>query len=500
VLVFVFTFALWFSEGYLRYDRSETQYRMSLTMHPASARPILRTVVRRETEQNEIASSRHLEALAQVEEPDKVLPNYKLAYEANPRNASLIMNYGCALYQDGQYDEARERFRESGVNPPRNVLPRYLEAAALAAGMSPEDDLSDVIALLTRTNTSEDPVLFPEPLWHESMPTRGQRYLEQRREIAGRIVAPLNALTAMLCQRARESIEKGELRDWDNWLNAVVVMGDRLMGNASADSPATIPQLTAALGIQYNALSVRAAISAANGGVVADDLNDRLLRLNDALKGLHDFDAHYHELLNAHGYRLFLPVELLLETVFAFLVFYSFGWFLHYLGSGGKSARAVPHLLLGKLSAAAGLTMLLAVLMALMAAHNTMAQAHWEEYIPMVWRSILVVMLILGLVYPPLLAKRTGMYDRIKEAAEDETVQHPRKSVSRLHYLGIYGCLMRRYMGLLCGGVLITICVWLLIYRMAYDVYPFQMQLITSSVGMETDILIEEIRQYLATP
>ena len=40
---------LWFSEGYLRYDRSETQYRMALTLHPAQARPILRTVVRRET-------------------------------------------------------------------------------------------------------------------------------------------------------------------------------------------------------------------------------------------------------------------------------------------------------------------------------------------------------------------------------------------------------------------------------------------------------------------
>jgi len=500
VLVFVFTFALWFSEGYLRYDRSETQYRMALTMHPAAARPILRTVVRREAEQNEVVSSRYLEALAQVEEPDKVLPNYKLAYEANPRNASLIMNYGCALYQDGQYEEARERFREAGVNPPRNVLPRYLEAAALAAGMAPGDDMSDVVALLTRTNASEDPVLFPEPLWHESMPRQGQRYLEQRREIASRIAVPLNALTTTLCQRAQESIKKGELQDWDNWLNAVTVMGERLMGNAAKDSPATIPQMTMALRIQYDANKMRAAISAMDGGVVADDLNDRLLHLEEALKGLYDFDAHYYDLLNAHGYRLFLPVELLLETAFAFLVFYSFGWFLHYLGSGGKSARAVPHIWLGKAASLTGLGLMLAMLLALMVSHNTMPQGQWESYVPAVWRIIIVLLLALGIVYPPMLAKCACMYERLDEPCEREESQPSSKGISRLRYLGIYGCLLRRYMGILCGGMLITTCVWFLIYRMAYDVYPFQMQIITSSVGTETDTLIEEIRQYLASP
>lgn len=504
ILVFVFTFALWFSESYLTYDRSETQYRMSLTLYPAQARPILRTVVRRETEQNDIVSSRYLEALAQVEEKDKVLANYDLAYKANPRNAELVMNYGSVLYQDGQYEEARERFREAGVNPPRNILPRYLEAAALAAGMDAEDDVSDVIALLTRANASEDPVLFPEPLWHESLPTQGQRYLEQRCDIARRLMAPLMGCTVTLCARARESIEKGEPRDWDNWLAAIAVMGERLMGNGQQDSPATVPQIIASLQIQEETTKVRAAISKLYGGVVSPELNDKLLRMQGALAGLHEFEANYQQLVNAQVYRLFLPLALLLETAFAFLVLYAVGWFLHYLGAGGKSARAVPHIWIGKVVPVAGLALMLTAMLALMIAHNTTTHTNWEEIIPLAWRLVLGIMLVVGLAYPPLLARSSRMYERISAGISHEandTAQPDRKNPFTLrHYLGIYGCLLRRYAGILCGGLVITLCLWLLIYHVAFEVYPFQLQLISSSVNMETDVLIEEIRQYLAAP
>ncbi|HOH29924.1 MAG TPA: hypothetical protein PLC40_09630, partial [Candidatus Hydrogenedentes bacterium] len=127
-IAFLLTFMLWFAEGYLRYEQSEIQYRMSLTLHPAQARPILRTVVRRETELKKAPSPLYLEALALVEEPDEVLEAYARAYQANPRDMSLLLNYGCRLYAGGNPGEARERFREAGANPPSNALPRYLEA------------------------------------------------------------------------------------------------------------------------------------------------------------------------------------------------------------------------------------------------------------------------------------------------------------------------------------------------------------------------------------
>jgi len=503
-LCFAFTSALWFSESYLRYDRSETQYRMALTLHPAQARPILRTVVRRETEQNELPPARYVEALAQVEEPDRALENYELAYKANPRNASLIINYGCALYQDGQFEEARERFREAGVNPPRNILPRYLEAAALAASLTDDADLSDVIALLTRANTSEDPVLFPEPLWHETLPTQGQRYLEQRREIAQRMVTPIAQCAATVCDRAQLHISQGDIRDWDAWLTTIALMGDRLAGNNPDDSHPTIPQMVAALEIQRDATKLRAAISELTGGVVNAALTDALLRLDEAIDALHDFDATYHKQLTLQSSRLFQPIELLVLTTFAFLLLYATGWFLHYLGAGGKSARAVPHLWIGRIVPVLGLSGMLGILLALMVAHNTSSYSTWERDISAFWHWALGLLLCFGIVYPPLLAKMRRMFDRIAECDEDGAAKQP-SSASRIRlplrrYIGIYGCLLRRYAGVLLGGLVITVCVWMLTYRIASGLYPFQMSLIPCGVGMETNLLIEEVRHYLATP
>ena len=497
LLVFLFTVAVWFSEGYLRYGSSETQYRMSLTLYPDQARPILSAVVRREIEKNELAPSLYLEALAQVEKPDKVLENYELAYNADTRNAALTINYGCALYQNGQYEEARERFREAGVNPPRNVLPRYLEAAALAAGMDAEGDLSDVIALLTRANASGDPVLFPDPLWHESLPKNGQRYLECRRAIAQRVVTPLNECTTVICERAHESILKGELHNWDNWLEVTALMGTRLMGAVQGDSPAAMPQLVAALQIQQAAAKVRVSIAELYGGGTVSDLNDALLHSDDRLKKLRDFDGAYNSLLTAQYERFGLPFLLLFETVLAFFLVYIVGWFFHFLGTGGKSARAVPHIWIAKATQTLALACMLIILLALMIAHNTAQQADWEYYVPIVWRWILGVVLGIGLIYPPLLARKAQLYERAREEAnrdvEGGTAPPKKRRFALRQYLGVYGCLLRRYMAILSGGLIIMVCIWLLIYRIEFGIYPFQMELITSSIGM----LIEALRQYV---
>ena len=108
-----FGFALWFAEGYLRFDRAETQYRMSLTLHEASARPVLRNVVKRDAEANDPPNAKYVEALAAVEEPDMVLTVYEQAMRLNPRSSFLIINYGCALFLADRPAEARERFREA---------------------------------------------------------------------------------------------------------------------------------------------------------------------------------------------------------------------------------------------------------------------------------------------------------------------------------------------------------------------------------------------------
>src|SRR5690554_2791077 len=143
---------------------------MSVTLDEPSARAILRNVVRRDSEQNDRPTPRYLNALAEIEEVDAMAEAYASAYMREPNNAFLVISYGCYLFHEGQYREARERFREAGILPPNNALPRYLEAAALSLSLDDEDDFSEVLTLIVRTNNSGDPILFPEPPWHHTLP------------------------------------------------------------------------------------------------------------------------------------------------------------------------------------------------------------------------------------------------------------------------------------------------------------------------------------------
>jgi len=487
---------LWFSEGYLRYDRSETQYRMSLTLHPAQARPILRTVVRRETEEKKVPPALYLEALALVEEQDKILDTLAQAYQVNPRSASLALEYGCFLYFDGQYQEARERFREAGVNPPGNTLSRYLEAAALAATLDPGADLSDLVALLTRANVSGDPVIFPEPLWHASLPTRGERYDRLQREIAERMSAPLLQCCNLISSRAQKSMEGGELLDWDSWLEKVQVMGARLMGNRPGDSKPTLGQIRTGLQIQHQALVLRAEWSRLSGGVVDPEINKALLLVNEALTAVEQFEAGRKQVILDHRARALAPIRLILETGFLFLVLYTLSALMHMIGSGGKRLRAIPHLTLGKIVTLAGFVALLGMLVYMSAAHHLDKTVVPEAVLTSAWFLIVGILILVGFAYPVIQA-RTGLKQGILSLECAPGTEGP-GSLSPRRYLGIYGCLLRRYMGVLLGGLLILLCIWCIAYRIATGIYPFQLELLTTGVEAEAAQLIADIQAHLS--
>lgn len=492
---------LWFAEGYLRYEQSETQYRMSLTLHPAQARPILRTVVRRETELRETPSSLYVEALAQVEEPDKVLETYARAYQINPRNTSLVINYGCYLYFDGQYEEARERFREAGVNPPRNALPRYLEAAALAAMLDPDDDLSDLIALLARANVSGDPVLFPDPLWHTSLPKRGKQYTQSRRDIAARISYLLLQCSNTIANRAHSSIEQGELLDWNSWLEKVQTMGVRLMGKKSGDSPPTIIQLATALEIQRQALMLRGDWSKLSGGVVDPEINNALLRINETLDAVKVFEEERDAAITAHHARLTLPMSLIATTFFLFALLYACGLLLHRVGSSGKWARAIPHVWIGKSLPVFGFSVLSALLVYLMIAHHKNPVDSSDAWISVSWYSMVSMMVLLGILYPILQLRHAGAIKAIRpflNRTDTNSETEAKRTLTVLRYIGVYGCLFRRYMGVLIGELVVLVCIWLVVYRITFDAYPFQLELLTTGLEKETETLIGEIYFHLA--
>ncbi|HPO13926.1 MAG TPA: hypothetical protein PLI09_10810 [Candidatus Hydrogenedentes bacterium] len=465
-----FAFSMWFAEGYLRFSMLESQYRMALTLPIDSARAILRNVVKRDNGQ----TPKYLEALASIEESDVILSRYEEAYKSNPNNPFLIIKYGCRLFLAGQYKEARERFREAGIQLPKNALPRYLEAAALALSMPEDGDLSEVLALVARTNSSGAPVLFPQPLWHSSLPRSGVCYTKLRRDIADLCCAPLYKFKNLLIGRARPQIEAGRLGDWDSWMDRLQGMGEKLVGDRLSD-PANLgtPQAMAGFQIQLDVLQVRKQINEMAHGAVETALLEKEVRIKAALNDIKSFENTRAQRIE-NDRRLYVqPLRLSANTVSILLIIY-----LLALGTGrlmrtDRKTWVVPHTHLGKGMLLAGLCMFL-VYLALFSLFQTSkpVSAYPLHIVTGLWYGLFTFLVLFGLAYPAL-----ALYGMSKPAPENlQGFAAMRRA--------IFFSLIRRYFGILLGGFLCVVCIWCVAYRLGAGVYPMQLELLVT--GLET--------------
>ncbi len=487
------TLALWFAENYLRYDRSETQYRMALTLPDDSARAILRNVVKRDSEERESPNARYVEALAFIEEDDLVLERYQQAYELSPGDQSLAINYGCRLYLDGQYTEARERFREAGVLPPKNALPRYLEAAALAAGMEDQGDLSEPVAIVARANNSGDPVLFPQPSWHQSLPTTGASYAERLRRIADLCCAPLYSFRNLVLAHARKDIGVGRLRDLDAWLEKLEVMGARLVGNAQAGPEhLAASQAIAGLQIQSDVLELRLDILDQQNKPTKEALTRRV-HLQQELKRLREFDNGRAERIDEVRESMLEPLLLAAATLAFFALLYLASAVSNRLTDSTRVAWALAHPRAGKVVLGVAGLSFLALLWALRMASYTSADV---RFLRGAWFAVAAITALFGLVHPAI------ALPSVRRACENKHTETPPATLmseARANRRKAYTALMRRYYGVLVGIFICVLCVWTISHRVVYSLYPGQLNLLVSGARDAEVQLVRSVQRELAS-
>lgn len=492
----VFSAGLWHADRYLRYDLTEAQYRMALTLETDSARAILRNVVKRDSEKNEVPNPKYVEALAAIEEDDVVLARYAEAYKLNTGNPSLIINYGCRLFMSGQFKEARERFRESSVLPPKNALPRYLEAAALAAGSSKNEDLSEAIALVARTNNSGDPVIFPQPLWHSSLPQRGAWYARTRREIVDRCCAPLYRFRSQVVNSAKAEIDSGQVRDWASWLGAFQVMGERLVGNASSEGTNLgAPQAIAGVQIQLDAVRLLNRVRELVDGSPDSTLIARSVKLEDALQKLKDFEAVRDGEMSAHRGLLRLPLHLCGITFLVFSSFYGLALLFYRMRRAGRACWTLPHPLWVKGILGSGLGLLLGELFVLMALNDHAQAGLWAPFARVLWFGPMTAMVLVGFLYPEVVLPRAGQV--IKRHPAPEVSGVTLAMVNRCRRMA-YVSLIRRYFGILLGGFLCILCVWFIGYRILISLYPYQLPLLVTGLEAQELAVVRHVQGLLA--
>lgn len=485
----LFTAMLWYADGYKRFSLRETQYRMALTEEPQSARAVLRNVVRRDTEANGTPRPQYVQALAAVEESDRVLERYQEAYALDPINADLALVYGCRLFLAARYQDALERFREAGALAPKNALPVYLEAAAmaaLAADRNPpadmDEDLRQVFLLVDNANGSGNPIVFPEPLWHDSLPKDGVWLARARRALVLQCCAPLNRLKDIVLRRAAQE-NAPRKAPAAAWLRSLEALGIRLQGDSEDRGyhPEAVQLMTA---IQLESTALRARQRVEN----VPEAEVREQALSEAMEQLKYLDDRLSESEQSGRQRIAQPFVWSVYGLLTLAAFYAISAVAERLRR--KPARpqaAWPRAAV--FSAACGLLASLALLLVQAALRKEDAPAGYFEILEWAWGLLLAIAAVAG---PAVVAYLVTVQRRatasLKRGAGEEVPGGGFAVTTRL----------RQYYGMLCGGFVFVFCVWITLQRLLEGAYPWQAALILSNHQEETRAVTALVWKLLA--
>ena len=498
-----FAVTLWFLDVYWGQDLAERQYVMALTLPDESARPILRQVAKRDAENREFPTPKYVAALAEREEADLVLPTYEKAYKLDPSNAELAIRYGCRLYHEGRYVEARERFREAGIQTANNALPRYLEAAALAALNPEEDGLGEALALVAKTNSAGDPVLFPQPLWADALPTGGLRHTDRARRIVDECCAPLYTLADTVVGQARSHIALNQVQYWDSWLDTLGEMGESL---ANARPHGALPAI-AGIRIQRDAIQQREDISALGAAAPDPRLVERRADLRNAAYQLAQFEQRRDPSIALLRRRFKRPLVLIAQTLAAVALAYLLAYILTHLLRARRVGWALPHSRLGIAAlvvaptASLGLLALFVALQHLLplpAPHGGVQTPPepWLRILTHLWHGVLIGAIVFGLLYPRLRLPRVAAVLQNHGLAKSHPELHRAARAARRTAAVSF---LRRYYGALAAALTAALALWALAYRVAFGLYPWQLDLLVSGFTQLETETAQRVLQLLAT-
>jgi len=483
-----FTGMLWLSEYFLRYDTTERLYLNALTHATESARVMLRSAVKIDAETRESPTPKYVAALAEREDGDQVLFTYDRAYKLDPNNSFLAIRYGCQLFFQGRFKDARERFREAGAQLPKNALPGYLEAAALQWEPPVSEDLADSLALVARTNSSGEEVVFPRPSWPGSiLPQDGAWYAKLRREAVDECCAPLYRYADFVIARAREDIGRDQVQYWDSWLKTLQEMGERLMSSPDLGSI----QAIAGIQVQLDALDQRTRICEMKTGVPKAELIERVVQLRTALKRLNAFERARDGRIASDRDVYVFPLMLCAVSTLALLACYLPVYALSKVVHVGRDAWTVRHTKVAKGTVIGGCGFLFALLCTVEVLQRLGAlHGAWKEWVAYPWTAVLILMVAFGVIYPSLtLPSARKVVRAAGEVGDDEGLLRSVRKCRQVAGLS----LMRRYYGILLGLFLCTVSMWVVIYRVFVSLYPWQVALLTTGLGQEEAALTREV-------
>ena len=499
--VFLFTAMLWFSEHFLRYEHAERLYLAALTKDPEAGRNFLRQAVLHDRNSNEVPTPKYIEALAEREEDDLILPTYAEAYKVDSDNSALAIRYGCRLFHDGQVASARLRFREAADLNPKNALPVYLEASVMPSLEAESEDLDPAMALIERANETNWSVSFPRPLWSPALPQGGYWYASLRRNVTIDCSQPLYRFSSFVFSRAEIEITEGTLEPWIGRLETMRSMGAHIARGAvefgqQGDTElgtGGIEQVQLGLSVIGRALEQEKRIHEKSGETLEEDLVTLAGQVKDGLTQIQRFEARRQDIVQDELEKYRFPIRISLKTLFFVACWYVVLYLVCKVLRVSSTSHNVAHSPLGRVALALWAASVLTLLTIFSVAQRvSVGEMPGQGVWTVLWWILTACFVVFGLVYPRLAL--VSVPDALAAAKNRNQGPVSEKDAYR-HYRAAYFSLSRRYLGILFGLTLAMVCIWAIAYRLALSVYPWEVELL--AVGLQDEEL-ELVRQLLA--
>ncbi|MGC9054649.1 MAG: hypothetical protein ACP5KS_12295, partial [Candidatus Hydrogenedens sp.] len=288
--VVILTFCLWFSDRYLRFDLDETKYRVALTLEKESARPIMRNIVQKvlsnPTLLDDPRYSQYLEFLALIEEDDAVQKLFQDIYNLSNINTSFLTNYVTRLYFLGNYNKARDLIKEAQNLPLNNSLLGYIESAmVITPGTTDEKTLSEGISIIVKENRSGNPIIFPEPYWHNTLPKYTYSYYMQKYNILNHCLAPLYKMFSDILKQTETDLNQNNVQNKQIWLEELYRMGKKIgMSLSPDDYYSSLPICIFSLKLQKDILSTYNKFSKSVSSPILEKEKGKLNKISNLLE------------------------------------------------------------------------------------------------------------------------------------------------------------------------------------------------------------------------
>ena len=493
--IVLLVFGMYIIELEVRFGHVERLYVSGITLaDKSSARPVLRQAVKIDADTNEKPTAKYTQALAVREQDDVILSRFNEAQAIDDRNALFTIRHGSRLFIMGHPAEALKQYQVAEqllISSEPNAFPKYLQAAAKAQ-ISHLTDTNPVSFMteLTTANGREGDMVCPEPFWFSPYPKHGIQYAQLQREIINETCAPLYVLSASAVKSIEEKILLKQYDDARMWIGSLNTLGERLL---TSSQPVGTIQASEGIRILILCNQLLEKVETAQEGNVAKETLENGFKLNAMRDELVRYERDRDDAIQMERSRVSFP------NIMAFAMwFVSFGTWMFLLCLSRfiqlrDSAWSIRFNSFGRLFLVWGNILLLVLL----CIYNFLSTSNGfsVEYLTIlnwVWVVTALIIILMGLIVPATMLKNP------EEATRNQTRPGEMERIypfARVAYRQSYLTLVLRYYGNLAGIFTVTLCAWILIYRLSQGLYPWQVILIAKGFLDQEADLVEQLLQ-----